>query len=206
MDLFMLCWRLNANALRPLPDGYTMRAIRPDELTLWKGFPFDEEATAARHLDEMTHYFERVYADRRALFFQRCQFVCDPNGLPVGTGFIWPAYGNVTTLHWIKVKRSYEGRGIGRGMLSSLMRRVAADDYPVYLHTHPQSTRAIKLYRDLGFQLISDPVVGHRTNDLTEGLAYLKAHMPPAVYTSLTLTQAPPAFLDTVARHPFDEF
>ena len=58
-----------------------------------------------------------VYAPHGELFFERCRFAC-VDGAPVGTCFVWKAYGRVNTVHWFKVLRAYEGRGIGRALLT----------------------------------------------------------------------------------------
>ena len=51
----------------------------------------------------------------------------------------------------------YEGKGIGRALLSYVMQSLPQNEYPVFLHTHPASFRAIKLYSDMGFKLLTDP-------------------------------------------------
>ncbi len=119
---------------------------------------------------------------------------------------MWKAYGKITTLDWLKVRNTHEGRGIGRALLSVLMQELGDEDYPVYLHTHPECSRAVKLYSDFGFQLIRNPVVGNRSNDLVEGLKYLKEHMLPEAYERLEFTEAPADFLSVVAAGTYDEF
>ena len=43
LNIFMMCDRLNEDALSDLPSGYHIRNCRPDELELWMEFPFDTE-------------------------------------------------------------------------------------------------------------------------------------------------------------------
>jgi len=85
------------------------------------------------------------------------------------------------------------------------MKDLKAEDYPVYLHTHPSSFRAIKLYSDFGFCLISNPVVGNRNNDLEECLPILEKFMPKVDYDNLKIRKAPQSFLDIVSSHKIEE-
>ena len=205
-DLFMMCRQLNRDALSSLPDGYHTRFCRPDELDLWKAIHFDSPHDVEEYRDFMTAYFDTVYAPKGDQFFKTCLFVCQEDDDPIGTGFIWRAYDRITTVHWIKVLKAYEGKGIGRALLSILMQPVAEADYPVYLHTQPGSFRAIKLYSDFGFSLLSNPMIGHRENHLTECLPMLEAFMPLEAFRGLRIEEAPPALLDALADETTDQF
>jgi len=210
-NLFMICTALKERALSTLPVGYHLRTCRRDELELWKSIHFDDTATAEEYHPYMTEYFTRVYAPQADRFFQTCLFVCPDSDKPdadhpIATAFIWKAYDRFQTVHWFKVVKEYEGRGIGRALLSAIMRDLRADDYPVYLHTQPGSYRAIKLYSDFGFKLLSDPVIGHRQNDLAECLPILERYMPPAFFNQLQITQAPADFLQALAPFADEQF
>ncbi len=160
-NLFMMCRTLNRKALSALPAEYHIRTCRGDELGLWKGIHFDSVAEAEEYRAFMTKYFEDVYGGKKELFFQKCLFACDENDTPLGTCFAWKAYEHITTIHWFKVIKAQEGRGIGRALLSTVMNGLAQEEYPVFLHTQPSSYRAIKLYTDFGFALLTDPVEAH---------------------------------------------
>lgn len=88
-------------------------------------------------------------------------------------------------------------------MLSELLREA---DYPIYLHTHPTSYRAIKLYSDLGFQFVDNPVIGDRQNNLAECLPFLQEVMPEEFYRGLKVRSAPQAFLDAASSSYPAEF
>jgi GNAT superfamily N-acetyltransferase len=205
-NLFMMCSELNRNALRALPAGYHVRTCRRDEVEIWKAIHFDEPVTAAEYHPYMTEYFDRVYAPKGDRFFETCLFVCNRADRPIGTAFLWKAYDQFQTVHWYKVVQAYEGRGIGRALLSIIMADLNAAAYPVYLHTQPGSYRAIKLYSDFGFKLLSDPIIGRRQNDLQECLPILQQYMPPAYFAQLQMTTAPAEFLQTLATFPDEQF
>ena len=203
-NLFMCCKTLYKNALSEIPEGFTIRPCRKEELDIWCGFPFDHEPEKYR--DYMQQYFQDVYQPREAEFFRKCLFLCDRNDTPVGTCFAWEAYGNVTTIHWYKVRKEVEGHGLGRALLSAVMKDIPEGDYPVYLHTQPGSYRAIKLYTDFGFALLTDKQVGFRENELDIGLPYLKEKMPEADFARLRFEKAPEDFLQAVKSSPISQF
>ena len=147
----------------------------------------------------MDKYYEEIYASNDELFFEKSLFVCNEKDSPVGRGFIWKYFNKINTIQWYKVLREYEGRGIGRAILTKIMKDLSKNEYPVYLHTHPSSFRAIKLYSDFGFKLISDPKIGYRNNDLYECLPILEKYIPVNDFKNLKITKAPQEFLEIVA-------
>jgi ribosomal protein S18 acetylase RimI-like enzyme len=205
-NLFMMCTEVNKASFSELPNGYFIRNCREDELDIWKAMPFDEKDSAAKYYDYMTKYFDVVYSHKRNDFFDKCIFVCDNNDKPIGTCFIWKAYDKINTIHWLKILKDYEGKGLGRALLSIVLKHLQKDDYPIYLHTQPSSYRAIKLYSDFGFCLLSDPVIGGRKNDLEECLKILQEYMPKEEYKKLKITGAPKYFLDAVNSSKTDQF
>jgi hypothetical protein len=86
------------------------------------------------------------------------------------------------------------------------MKTLPHDEYPVFLHTHPSSYRAIKLYSDLGFKLLTDSVIGNRTNDLNESLPILKKFISAGDFRALQFQSAPTFFLDVVKSSDVNEF
>lgn len=142
----------------------------------------------------------------RKLFYDKCLFVCDRNDFPVTTCFAWRANDQITAIHWLKVRQQYEGMGIGRALMSIVMQSLSRSEYPVFLHTQPSSYRAIKLYSDFGFSLLSDPVIGTRKNDLKECLPILQEKMPAEAFQALRITEAPAFFLEAVRSSSTAEF
>jgi len=195
-NLFMMCESLNKSALTDVPAGYHIRFCRKNEIDLWKSIHFDTKSEANENLAYMDGFFNRVYAPEEDLFFRTCLFICDENDQPLGACLAWKVFGFATTIHWFKVHRSFEGRGLGRALLSEVMRRLNPDDYPVFLHTQPSSYRAIKLYSDFGFALVQGDKVGHRSNALAFALPHLKNLMPAHVFDQLRFSEAPDWFLE----------
>ena len=205
-NLFMMCRALNPDALSELSKEYHVRTCRKNELDIWKAMPFDDEKSAKEYKGFMTKYFDEVYGNKEYLFFQKCLFVCDKNDTPIGTCFAWKAYEKISTIHWFKVRKNYEGLGIGRALLSIVMRSIKENDYPVFLHTQPSSFRAIKLYSDFGFAFLTDPIIGYRQNDLDECLPILRAHMYQSDFERLQFSKAPVGFLEAVKTSSINQF
>lgn len=205
-NIFMMCERLNLDALSELPNEYFVRNCRPGELDVWKAMPFDEVGFTEEFDRYMTDFFQATYGGKEDLFFAKTLFVCDGKDKPVATCLLWKAYDEFNTIHWFKVLKEYEGRGIGRALLSIVMKDLKGEDYPVYLHTQPASFRAIKLYSDFGFALLSGEKVGSRKNDLDECLPILKEFMPEKHFRNLKIRQAPKEFEKALERQTTVQF
>ncbi|MCH8257345.1 MAG: GNAT family N-acetyltransferase [Proteobacteria bacterium] len=206
LNLFMMCKQLNSNALSELSDVVHIRNCRKNELDIWKDMPFDDPKEAKENREFMTDYFATVYTNKGDLFFEKCLFVCDTNDNPIATAFIWKAYDEFNTVHWFKVLRKHEGKGIGRALLSTVMKKLEKEDYPVYLHTQPASYRALKLYSDFGFNLLSDAIIGRRSNDLEECLPILEKYMTNKDFKRLQTSAAPGHFLKNLEAVKDDQF
>ena len=177
-NIFMMCSTLNRDALAELPTSYSIRSSRPDELGIWKMMPFDDADLAKEYEMFMSDYFTTTYGEKEFFFFTKTLFVCDWQNKPIATCLGWKAYDRFNTIQWFKVLKESEGKGIGRALLSIVMQQLEMCDYPVYLHTQPSSFRAIKLYSDFGFSLLSGDRFGIRKNDLDECLPILEEFMP----------------------------
>ena len=119
---------------------------------------------------------------------------------------MWKAYVKFNTIHWFKVLKKHEGRGTGRTLLSIITRDLKPEDFPVYLHTQPESFRAMKLYSDFGFALLSDKKFGSRKNALDECLPILEELMPKKFFQNLKITEAPKKFVETLDKHETIQF
>lgn len=206
-NLFMMCEKPERSAFRPLPEGYSLRFCEKDELEVWMRFPFDTKEEGDAYLGMMEDYFRQVYQPKGDLFFRSCLFLCSPEEVPVGTCFLWKAYDAVWTLHWLKVRKEEEDKGLGRALLSHVLGQLPEAEYPVFLHTQPGSYRAIKLYSDFGFRLLLAPEkIGYRENQLEASMAYLRQQMTPEAFEGLRFAEAPAALLKAAAGREQSEF
>jgi len=190
-NIFMMCEKLNESALTKLGTDYYFRNCRPNELEAWKAFPFDSHTVPPEYEDFMNQIIRDSYSDDMDTFYKNTLFVCDKYDKPIATCSYWKAYGKFNSIHWLKTLKAYEGKGIGRALLSEIMGRFESKDYPVYIHTQPGSFRAIGLYADFGFQLLLGGQLGTRTNDLEKCLPVLEEFMPQKNFKSLKVVDTP---------------
>ena len=198
LNLFMQCDAPIKDAFSALPDGYSLRLCRRDELEVWKRVVAEEQ-----YADHVIDFYNKVYAEREDEFFNRCLFVCNEADKPIASAFIWRAYGLINTVSWFRVLPEYEGRGLGRALFSEILKDA---EFPVYLHTQPTSARAIKLYSDFGFKLLTDPVIGRRKNDLPESMPHLKTILPESDFAGLRFTEANAGLLKASETSKTPEF
>jgi ribosomal protein S18 acetylase RimI-like enzyme len=190
-NIFMMCEKLNEDALSRLSKSYYFRKCRPDELEIWKAFPFDAPIIPAEYEEFMNQIMNDSYGENMDAFFQNTLFVCNREDKPVATCSYWKAYGKINTIHWLKTLKEYEGQGIGRALMSEIMRSFASSDYPIYIHTQPGSFRAIKLYSDFGFHLLKGGQLGSRKNELEQSLPILKEFMTEKDFENLCFRNTP---------------
>jgi ribosomal protein S18 acetylase RimI-like enzyme len=205
-NIFMMCEALDRNALTELSANYSVRSCRPDELDVWKAMPFDDVNLAKRYDGFMSDYFATTYGGKEDRFFAGTLFICDRHDNPIATCLIWKAYDQFNTIQWFKVLKKHEGKGIGRALLSIIMQDLKSCDYPVYLHTQPSSFRAIKLYSDFGFSLLSGNKVGIRSNDLDECLPILEQFIPKEYFQKLRITSTPNEFDSAISKYTTNQF
>ena len=194
-NIFTMCDKLNENAITVLNKDYYFRNCRLDELDIWKALPFDSETVPLEYQHFMNQYVIETYGEKVDLFLKNTLFVCDKNDKPIASCSHWKAYGKINTIQWFKTVKNYEGKGIGRALLSEIMKHFEPTDYPIYLHTQPGSFSAIKLYVDFGFVLLKSENVGTRSNDFDLSLPILKRFMPEKDFTSIRAIEIPLSLL-----------
>ena len=191
-NLFMWCEKPDTSAFVPLPEGFQYRPFVPALLEDWITLQMTGSSEEREYLSD---YYRRVYEPLADQFAKRWHLLYDGEKM-VASCQLWEAYPGYETIHWLKVHPLYEGRGLGRAILTKTLEN---HDGEVYLHTQPASYRALKLYRDFGFALLTDPVVGLRENHLTDVLPVLARVMTPASYQALRFAECPAGFLQAAA-------
>ncbi len=205
-NVFMMCPELYQEALSNLPGDYHFRNIRPDELERWKAFPFDTEEVPAEYESFMSDFVNEVYGNDMMTFYKNTLFVCDRQDNPVATCSHWKAYGRFNSIHWLKTLKTYEGYGLGRALLSKVMLGFSRSDYPILLHTQPGSFRAIKLYSDFGFKLMTGGHFGSRPNELEKCLPILRMFMTTTDFNNLKFIETPLKIIDDLCDEKRIEF
>lgn len=138
----------------PLPEGYAFAAYRDGDRDTWIGIE-----QSAREFDcyaEGLDAWARYYADFTALLPERMLFITAPSGEKVATAtaFFDPkAPDGNGWLHWVSVRRDYQGRGLARPLIAQTLRRLRELGYgEVFVSTQTTTWVAARLYMDFGFR------------------------------------------------------
>lgn len=134
------------------PPGFAIRWYARGDERLWKQLqaPFYDPGAVHPAL------FRAQYGSDEADLARRMCFLLAPGGEPVGTvtawshdGFRGPEWGRI---HWLAVAESYQGRGLGKALMSAACRRlVELGHTKAYLTTSRERPNAVALYRSFGF-------------------------------------------------------
>lgn len=135
----------------PFPDGFRIRPLRPDEGGLW----LDIQRDAEPYFPIADDLFDSQFGYDPPAIPQRCYFVVDERGVAVGTISAWYNRdfkgGEWGQIHWVALRRAYQGKGLARPMLSHALTQMAQWHGRAFLGTSTQRLPAIKLYLDFGF-------------------------------------------------------
>jgi len=141
----------------PFPEGFSIRPMRRGEAALWT----DIERDAEEYVAITDEVFEQEFGDDLQATERRCFFVVDAKGVAVGTISAWYSrdfkgqdYGRI---HWVAIRRAYQGQGLGKAALSYAMNRLAEWHERCWLATSTARLPALKLYLDFGFVPDLDP-------------------------------------------------
>lgn len=157
-----------------LPAGYRFVFFRREDRDTWidieksaKEFASDEEGLGA---------WNKYYAGSEDALTERMVFVQNENGEKVATA---TAYIDITGrdrsgagwLHWVAVRREYQGRGLSKPLITYVLRVMRGLGYQhAKIPTQTTTWLACKVYLDLGFVPIPQNAVNSR-----EGWRIIKA-------------------------------
>jgi ribosomal protein S18 acetylase RimI-like enzyme len=153
IELVMVLDDLSQLPRFPLPSGYSFRGFREGEGELWARI--ETSAGEFASVEQAIEHFRKEFGGFQRELGKRCLFVQTEGGEPVGTAMAW--YGTLLPggmagrLHWVGIRKEYQGRGIGKPLVSRAMELLSARHDRTYLTTQRSSLAAIKIYLDFGF-------------------------------------------------------
>jgi ribosomal protein S18 acetylase RimI-like enzyme len=204
-NIFMYCEEINKKAFSQITQEYFFRNLNKSELEIWKSLPFNDEYTEV-YKKFMNDYWNKIYKPRESEFFNKCIVVCNENNEIIGTCLLWKMDEKINTIHWLKVKNEHEGKGIGRALITKVLEKVNEDDFPLFLHTQPESYRAIKLYSDFGFKIVKNSKIGSRENDFEKSKEYMKKNIPEKYFGELKFSSVPNEYLTLIEENGINDF
>jgi GNAT superfamily N-acetyltransferase len=133
----------------PLADGYRFRPLEVGDEEAWLRVQ-DEANQPWGGIIPGT--FERAFGNT-SLLKGRSWFVVDPDGSDVANASAWVRTEDhsVGLVHWVAVLSGYQGKGIGKALMTQVTNRLAEEYSTAYLNTGSARVAAIKVYLDFGF-------------------------------------------------------
>jgi GNAT superfamily N-acetyltransferase len=139
-----------------MPDGFSLRWYRPGDEARWLRIHL-----AADHFNQFTlntlKLFRAQFGLDEVLLSRRQCYLLNPLAEVVGTGTAWfnddfegARWGRV---HWMAIAPEFQGRGLGRVLLTAICQRLRELDHErAYLTTSTARVPAIRLYLKFGFE------------------------------------------------------
>lgn len=163
-----------------LPEGCSIRRYLPGDEVSWArmeteagDFP-DAEAAESYFRSTFLSEPERMSQDG---FFLLC------GGETAGSCTAWHTVQDgkeAGLLHWLIVGEKYRGRGFARPLCTAVLNRFSESGMtPVYLHTQPQSWKAVLLYVSLGFRLQETDTFAGKPNEYSLAMEILSSVLSP---------------------------
>jgi GNAT superfamily N-acetyltransferase len=151
-ELWMVRDNLNDLPSHPPPPAFTIRWHRPGDEPVWVALQAPFYDPDAITLDT----FYRWFGTDAEAHSRRIAYLLDEGGQAIGTAAAWshdgfrgPEWGRA---HWVAVAADHQGRGLGKVLLSVVLRRmVELGHTKAYLTTSLDRPHAVNLYRRFGF-------------------------------------------------------
>ena len=86
------------------------------------------------------------------------------------------------------------------------MENIKKTDLPIFLHTQLGSYRAIKLYSDFGFKIITNDKIGNRINNIDKCKTKLKENMLKKHFKKIIFTRVSKKYLDIFKEKNINDF
>ena len=134
------------------PAGYAIRTFRPGDAEHWARVEALAEEFASQ--DEALREFHEEFDPRLRELEDRCFLLEDSQGTVIGTAMAWDGdlAGEVRgRVHWVGIVPAYQGRGLAKPLLSTVLERLAREHHSAFLTTQTTSYRAVNLYLNFGF-------------------------------------------------------
>ncbi len=155
-EVFMVRPHLRDIPQIPFPEGFGIRAMRPDEGALWTDIQRDAEL----YFPIGDDLFSDQFGDELQAIQWRSFIITNQKGLGVGVVSAWfdrhfrgEDYGMI---HWIAIRPAYQGLGLGKAALSFALSQLSQWHERAFLGTQTKRLNAIKLYLDFGFVPVLD--------------------------------------------------
>lgn len=141
-----------------LPVGYHFEFYQDGDRDIW--IEIEKSAKEFSSYDEGLAAWNRYYAGRENELLDRMVFVVSEQGEKVATATAFydingKDKSGAGWLHWVAVKRAYQGKGLSKPLVTYVLNVMKALGYTyAKIPTQTNTWLAVKVYLDLGFRLI----------------------------------------------------
>jgi GNAT superfamily N-acetyltransferase len=140
-----------------LPEGFFSRTYRPGDEVEWASI--ETAVGEFGFQDKARSHFDNEFADRDEELGERCFFIGHGGraigDLMIGTAMGWygdcDGSGVIGRIHWVGIHPQFQGRGLGRPLVSLAVECLKRFHETAYLATQTTSFRGVRIYLDFGF-------------------------------------------------------
>lgn len=143
-----------------LPKGYHFEFYKDGDRDVW--IEIEKSAKEFSNYEEGLNAWNRYYSGREKELYNRMVFVVNDAGEKVATATAFYDINgvdknNFAWLHWVAVKREYQGRGLSKPLITYVLKIMKSLGYTqVKIPTQTNTWLAVKIYLDLGFTPIPE--------------------------------------------------
>lgn len=147
----------------PLPDEYHFEFYRDGDRDGW--IEIEKSVKEFSSYEEGLSAWNRYYSGREIELLDRMVFVVNDSGEKVATATAFYDINgtdkdNSAWLHWVAVKRQYQGAGLSKPLITYVLKIMKSLGYTqVKIPTQTNTWLAVKIYLDLGFTPIPENAV-----------------------------------------------
>ena len=140
----------------PLPEGYRFTFYQPGDRDTW--IEIEKSAREFSSYEQGLESWNRYYGGKEDTLQNRMVFIENADGQKVATASAYyDIYGKDKTgagwLHWVAVRRDFQGRGLARPLIGYTLSLMPALGYSnAMLSSQTNTWLACKLYLDFGFR------------------------------------------------------
>lgn len=157
LKYYHIVMRLDADktiASYDLPEGYSFCTYADGDRDTW--IAIEKSAKEFSKYEEGVSAWQAYYAKFTDVLPGRMFFITAPNGEKVATAtaFFDPKDPEGEGwLHWVAVRRDYQGKGLARPLIAKALHRLRELGYgDIYVSTQTTTWVAARLYMDFGFR------------------------------------------------------
>ena len=173
----------------PLPDGYRFVFYQPGDREHW--IDIEKSAKEFDTYEQGIAAWNKYYAAHEGELYNRMVFIENAAGEKVATATaFYDVIGHDPSgsgwMHWVSVRREYQGRGLSRPLISHVLHLLRGLGYThAKVPTQTTTWLACKIYMDFGFRPVLENAAenhdGWRILKALTGHSALEAFEPAAM-------------------------